>query len=134
MDSRKIVFRETAIILIGQLLCVAAMLGIYFLLGYFTVKVLLGAVVGGVLSVLNFFFMAIGTSLAADKAEQDNVKGGKALIQSSYILRTAVLAVVLFACIKSGFCDVIALLLPLVFVRPILTVGEFFRKSGDNEK
>ena len=134
MDTRKIVFKETAIVFIGQLFCVAAMLGIYGLLGYFNISVLWGGVIGGALSVLNFFFMAIGTSLAADKAEQDNVKGGKALIQSSYFLRMVVLAVVLFACIKSGFCDTIALLIPLVFVRPIIMIGEFFRKSGDNKK
>mgnify|MGYP006967287329 CR=1 FL=1 len=30
----------------------------------------------------------------------------------------------------SGFFDVIALVLPLIFVRPILTIAEFFRKKG----
>ena len=131
MESRKIVFKETAVVLIGQLACVAVMLGIYGLLGKFSGKVLLGGITGGVLATANFFFMAVGASLAADKAEQDNVKGGKAMIQSSYMLRLAVLAVLLFACAKSGFFDLVALVLPLIFTRPILTVGEFFRKSGD---
>ena len=131
MESRKIVFKETAVVLIGQVLCVAVMFGVYALLGRFGSKVLLGGIVGGVLAVANFFFMAIGASLAADKAQQDNVKGGKALIQSSYMIRLVVLVVLLFACVKSGYFDLLALLLPLVFTRPILTVGEFFRKSGD---
>lgn len=131
MESRKIVFKETAVVLVGQLVCVAVMLGVYGLLGKFSGKVLLGGIVGGVLATANFFFMAVGASLAADKAEQDNVKGGKAMIQSSYMLRLAVLAVLLFACAKSGIFDLVALLLPLVFTRPILTVGEFFRKSGE---
>lgn len=131
MDSRKIVFQETATVLIGQVLCVAVMFGVYALLGRFGSKVLLGGVVGGVLAIANFFFMAVGVSLAADKAEQDNVKGGKAMIQSSYTIRLVVLVVLLFACARSGYFDLLALLLPLVFTRPILSIGEFFRKSGD---
>ena len=33
MDSRKLVFKETAVVLIGQAICVAAMIGICVLLG-----------------------------------------------------------------------------------------------------
>lgn len=133
MDSRKLVLQETAIITIGQVLCVAAMFGIFALLSKFDQTVLWGGILGGVLAILNFFFMAIGANLAADKAEADNVKGGKAVIQGSFMLRYLLLIVVLFAGAKSGFCNVIALVLPLVFTRPILTVGEFFRKSGENK-
>lgn len=133
MDSRKLVLQETAIITVGQVLCVAAMFGIFALLGKFDQTVLWGGILGGVLAILNFFFMAIGANLAADKAEADNVKGGKAIIQGSFMLRYLLLIVVLFAGAKSGFCNVIALVLPLVFTRPILTVGEFFRKSGENK-
>ena len=133
MDSRKLVLQETAIITIGPVLCVAAMFGIFALLGKFDQTVLWGGILGGVLAILNFFFMAIGANLAADKAEADNVKGGKAIIQGSFMLRYLLLIVVLFAGAKSGFCNVIALVLPLVFTRPILTVGEFFRKSGENK-
>lgn len=131
MDTRKVVFRETAVIAVGQVLCVAAMIGIFALLGRFDRAVLLGGILGGVLATLNFLFMAIGTSLAADKAENQDVKGGKALLQSSYLLRTVVLFVILFAAAKSGLFNAIALVLPLVFVRPILSVGEFFRKKED---
>ncbi len=133
MQSRKIVFQETAVVLIGQLICVAAMFGIYALLGYFSQKVLLGGIVGGVLATLNFFFMAVGASLAADKAETQDVKGGKAVLQISMLVRYVVLFATLFAFGKSGLCDLIALVLPLVFVRPILTFGEFFRKKGDEK-
>lgn len=134
MDSRKIVFVETGIVALGEVLCTGAMLGIFALLGYFDQSVLLGGIVGFLLSVLNFFFMAVGTSLAADKAEKQDVKGGKALLQMSMLIRYAVLFVVLFACAKSGLFNAIAMVLPLVFVRPILTFGEFFRKSGDRKQ
>lgn len=131
MESRKIVLKETGIVAVGQVLCVGAMVGVYALLGRFGSKVLLGGAVGAVLAIANFFFMAVGATLAADKAEAQDVKGGKQLLQVSQLVRYAVLFVVLFAFVKSGLCDAVATVLPIVFVRPILSVGEFFRKSGD---
>lgn len=131
MDSRKFVITETAIIFAGELICSAAMVGIFALLDSFDRTVLLGAVVGALAGTLNFLFMAIVASLAADKAQQQNVKGGQAMIQSSYFLRMIILFVVFFAFAKSGLCNVIAMVVPLVFVRPILTIVEFFRKSGE---
>jgi hypothetical protein len=131
MDSRKIVFKETAVVAIGEVICVALMLAVFAMLGKFDSTVLLGGIIGGVLTVSNFFFMAVGTSLAADKAENQDVKGGQAVIKSSYMLRMIALFVLMFACVKSGLCNVIALVVPLVFVRPVLTIGEFFRKKGD---
>ncbi len=133
VDSRKYVFKETAVVAMGQALCVAAMIGIFALLGYYDRSVLLGGIAGGILAVLNFFFMAVGATLAADKAEAQDVKGGQATIQVSYLLRTVLLFVVLYALVKSGWCHVFASVLPLVFTRPILSLGEFFRKSGETK-
>ena len=132
MDSRKLVFKETAVVLIGQAICVAAMIGICVLLGIYSQAVLLGGIFGGILAVLNFFFMAVSTMMAADKAEQQNVKGGQLTVQLSFLLRMGLLFIILFALIKSGLCDSLAVVLPLVFTRPILFVGEFFRKSGES--
>ncbi|MBR5570416.1 MAG: ATP synthase subunit I [Oscillospiraceae bacterium] len=133
MESRKIVFKETAIMGIGMLLCVGVMLGLYAALGYWNRPIWLGGILGGVLAVLNFFLMAVGTSLAADKAEAQDVKGGKSLLQMSMGIRYLVLIVVLFVLIKSGLCEVLPTVLPLAFIRPILTFGEFFRKTGDEK-
>lgn len=132
MNSKKIVFHETGIVAIGEVLCTAAMIGVFALLGMYDTSVLLGGIAGAILAVGNFFFMAIGSSLAADKAENQDVKGGQLLIRNSYMLRLVVLFIILFACAKSGIFHLFALVLPLVFVRPTLTVAEFFRKKGDN--
>lgn len=134
MNSRKIVFHETAIILIGQVICIGIMFGVFALLSKFDRSVVLGGVVGGLLATLNFFFMAICLDLAADKAEKQDVKGGQALTHISYFVRLLVLAVVIFACLKSGYFNIFALLLPLLFVRPTLTIAEFFRKSGETKQ
>ena len=131
MDSRKFVLVETGIIAVGEVLCIAAMMAVYLLSGYYDVSVLLGGIIGGVLAVGNFLFMAIGASLAADKALAQNVKGGKAVIRNSMLLRYLVIFVIWAACAKSGLCDAIALVIPLIFVRPIMMISEFFRKKGD---
>lgn len=134
MDSRKIVFRETAVILIGEAICIGAMLLVCWLLDWFSTQVLLGGIIGGVLAVLNFFFMAVGTSLAADKAEQQDISGGKKLLQLSMTLRYVLLFILLVAFTKSGICNPVAMVLPVFFVRPIISFGEFFRKKGDNKQ
>lgn len=132
MDSRKFVFYETAVVALGQLICTGAMIGIFALLGQYNTSVLLGGIVGAVLATINFLFMAIGASLAADKAVKQNPKGGKATIQLSFLVRYILLFVVLFAFAKSGLCNPIALVLPLVFVRPTISIAEFFRKPGES--
>lgn len=133
MDSRKLVLRETAVMAIGEAVGVAVMLGVFALLGRFDRTVLLGGLFGGVLTTLNHFFLSMGVMMAADKAagREDQVKPGMALVRFSFGLRMAVLAVLLFALLKSGLCNVFALLIPLLFARPILMVAGFFRKDGD---
>ncbi len=131
MDSRKIVYRQTGIVAIGQAIGVALMLAVCALLEQFDLRAVLGALVGSVLAIGNFFAMALVATLAADRAEAQDVEGGKKLLQSSYPLRLLVLAGLLLACGFSGRFNPITLVLPLAFTRPTLTVAEFFRKSGE---
>ena len=130
-DARKTVFHETAIIVVGEVIGVAVMLAVFALLGRLDRTVVLGGIIGGLLAVGNFLMMAINVSLAADKAAKQDVKAGKAMVSTSYVTRMVVLFVILFACVKSGLCNVIACVVPLLFVRVTITVAEFMRKSGD---
>ena len=77
MNSRKIVFKETAIASVGVIICTAIMLLIFCLIKKFDSAVLWGAVIGTVLAIVNFFLMAVSSSLAADRAEAQNVSSGK---------------------------------------------------------
>ena len=131
MIARKFVLRETGIIAIGECVGVAAMWGIFALLGFFDRSVLLGGIVGAVLSTLNFFFMAMAADMAADKAVNQDVKGGKNLMRSSQSARMIVIFIVLYAFFKSGLCNALAMVIPFVMVRPTITVAEFFRKAGE---
>ena len=109
METRKIVLRETGIIAIGECVGVAVMIIIFALLGQFDRSVVLGGLIGGILSILNFFLMAVNANDAADKAINQDVKSGKA----DTLTETG-----------TG-------VIPLLFVRPTITIAEFFRKSGD---
>ena len=130
MDPRKFIIKETAFLALGEAVCVAAMAGIYALLGSFDYTVILGGAVGLVIAVGNFFFMAIASDMAAEKALEQDVKGGKAAMNASYALRLAIMGVLLLVFAKSGHCDALAMVCPLFLVFPIITVIEFFRKAG----
>lgn len=130
MDSRKIVFKETAIIAIGELICSAIMVGIFAALGRFQMNVLWGALAGSAVMTANYFFMAVTVTLAARRAQQDEVQQAQKMVQLSSVVRLLAMGGAMFLGIKLG-ANVIAMVLPLAFARPVLMLAEFFRKKGD---
>ena len=133
MDSRKIVLQETSVIAIGEAICVPLMTLAFFLCGHFDRTVVFGGIAGALIATANFFFMALSTSLAADKAQQQDVKGGQATMRFSYIFRLVFMLVSLVICAKSGMMDLLALVIPVLLVRPIIMFAEFFRRKGGNQ-
>ena len=133
MNSKQFALRETLPVLIGEAVLTGVMIGVFALLGKYDLTVLWGGIVGAAVATANFFLMALGTGLAADKAQQQDAKSGQALIHMSYLGRMIGLFIILAICAKSGLCNVLTLVIPLVFVRPILTIREIFKKKGDNE-
>ena len=130
MDSRKIVFQETSVIAIGEAICVPLMVLAFFLCGAFDRTVVFGGIAGALIATANFFFMAMSTSLAADKALAEDVKSGQATMQFSYIFRLIFMFGALAVCAKSGMMNLLALVIPVLLVRPIIMFAEFFRKKG----
>ena len=130
MDSRKLVVRETAIVAIGELICSGAMVGIFAALGYFQMRVLWSALAGSMVMIVNYFFMSVNISNAADKAEKGDVEQAKKMIQLSSTVRLLCMGIAIAIGIKLG-ANVVAIVLPLAFLRPILMISEFFRKKGD---
>ena len=133
MDNRKYIFSQTLIVLVGELVLSALMVGVFAVLGYFDLSVVFGAAAGAVIATLNHVVLMVGVMAASSKAEKQDVKGGQMLIQMSYTGRLIGLFLVLVLCAKSGVFNLIALALPLVFTRPILTAAEFFNKKGGNK-
>lgn len=132
MNEKKQLLREFLILFLGELLGAGILLGVFALLGRFEWSVLWGALLGVGLTMLNFFLMALSVWRAADKAEQGDVKGGRRLMTLSMLGRYLLMALVLFAGAKSGLMHPIAMLIPLLLMRPILSLGEVFRKAGEN--
>ena len=130
MDSRKVVFKETAALAVGELICSGLMVGVFAALGFFKMNVLWGALTGSLVMIVNHFFLAVTVTLASERAAQGNPKGAQTMIQLSSILRLVLMGVALVVGIKLG-ANVVALVLPLAFQRPILMLTEFFGKKGD---
>lgn len=130
MNTKKLLLQETGLVAAGQLICCSLMAGIFAIAGKFDLSVVSGALVGALIATLNFFIMALCAGIAADKAGHQDVKGGQALIQISYMGRLIGLFAILALCAKSGRFNLLALVLPLAFTRPILTIAEFLKKKG----
>ena len=134
MDNRKEILRQTGEIALGVALCTGLMLVIYYGIGKFSMQVLWGAVAGFVLGVLNFLIMAVMACRAADKAQEQDVNAGKVLMQGSYFARLVLLFAVLIVGVKTGWFDPLAMVIPLVFVRPVITVMELMIKKKSKEE
>lgn len=132
MDNRKYVFSQVLTVLIGELLLSALMVGVFAILGHFDKSVVYGAAAGAVITTLNHLVLVLSVMAASEKAEKQDVKGGQMLIQMSYFGRTIGLFLILVLCAKSGIFNLIALVIPLVFTRPILTITEKYNKKGGN--
>lgn len=130
MQKHKDIFGQVGRLAVALLVCVAVMLAIYGLLGAFTQKVLLGAVLGFLLAMGNFVSLSITVSNALDRAARDNdPQRAQLSIQSSSVIRLLVLAVIYIVLFRVKVCDPVAALLPLLLAQVALKLVEFFRKD-----
>ena len=133
MNSKNTAVKETLPVLIGQAVGTAVMVAVFAAAGKYSPTVLSGGLAGAAVAVANFFIMSYAANLAADKAEAQDVAGGQKLIQLSYMGRMIGMFLVLILLAKSGRFHPLALVLPLAFNRPILTITELFKKKGENK-
>lgn len=132
MQKHKDILRQVGRFTLALAVCVAIMLVIYALLGAFTRLVLLGALVGLVLSIGNFVSLSITVSNAVDRAARDNdPQRAQLSIQASGVLRLLVLAIIYIALFRAKVCDPVAALLPLLMAQAVLKLVEFFRKDDE---
>lgn len=129
MNEKKQTYRELLIIAVGELICLGLIYGGFALLHKLDQRVLIGGAVGVLTVVLNYFLMAVGVNAAADRAEAGDPARGKRIISLSMIGRYALMIVVLVVGAKSGWCNVVAMVIPLALFRVILLIGEFFRRK-----
>ena len=132
MQKHRDILHQVTRLTIAMIICVGIMLGIYALLGIFTRLVLVGAVVGLLLSIGNFVSLSITVSNALDRAARDNdPQRAQLSIQASSVIRLLVLAAIYILLFRAKLCDPIAALLPLLLAQGVLKLVEFFRNDKE---
>lgn len=130
MQKYRDIFGQIVRLAVVLLVCVAVMLAVYGLLGFFSIKVLLGAVIGYLLAMGNFISLSITVSNALDRAARDQEpQRAQLAIQSSSVIRLLVLAGIYILLFRTRVCDPLAALLPLLLAQAALKLVEFFRKD-----
>lgn len=129
----KDVLKQVLLIFACEVACICVMLAVYALMNKLDSTVLLGALAGGLVAIGNFLFLSISVSRAADRAasgEEGAAAKATVSVQRNSILRKVALIIIYIILLKSGYFDLLATILPLVFVQVSIYVTEFFRKGG----
>ena len=130
--QNKAVLRQILRVFLGEVVMILLMLLVHLLLDRLNKAVVLGAVLGGLLAIGNFIALSISVSLAADQAQETgDAKKAQLTLQGGTLVRLLVVAGLYIVILRTGVCDVLSSILPLVFVQFSITLTEFFRKGGD---
>jgi hypothetical protein len=129
MNDKQQTLRELLIFALGELICLGLLYGAFALLGKLDSKVLLGGAIGAVTAVLNYFLMAVGVYAAAARAEAGDPARGRRIVSLSMAGRFLLMIAILVVGAKSGLCNVVAMVIPLLLFRVLIFVGEFFRRK-----
>lgn len=149
MTVQPAVRQETKRIAGGTLILTAIMLLIFALLGRFDYTVLLGALLGAVYAVGNFFLMALSVQIAAEKMngarpaplpETDDEEAedpplspeaqeARKKMQLSYTWRMLLLIAVAIIAIKAPCFNAIAALVPIMFPRIVIFIYGILNKT-----
>lgn len=120
---------------VAEAVCVALMLGVYAVIGRFSLTVMWSALFGYVMAVGNFIALSITVSSAADKAERTgNAAGAANDVRASSTVRLLALLAIYFIVLRFGKLDPVSSLLPLIFMQFALKIMEFFRKEDGEGK
>ncbi len=135
-------------LLIGELAASVIICAVYLLIDKFTYRVALGALLGSIVTVVNFAVMAIISGRLLDEfmkergdgemSEEDTaelVSKYQLRIQNqmklSFIVRNVVMVLTLVIAFLVKIFDVMATLIPLLLFRPLVTLAELIdRKRG----
>lgn len=129
MNDKQQTLRELLIFFLGELICLGLLYGAFALLGKLDSKVLLGGAIGAVTAVLNYFLMAVGVYAATARAEAGDPARGRRIVSLSMAGRFLLMIAILVVGAKSGLCNVVAMVIPLLLFRVLIFVGEFFRRK-----
>lgn len=118
-------------VILTEVALTCIMLLVYLAIGRFTRAVLLGAVLGTAAMTVNFLVMAFSV-LRAEKSSTP--AKGELAVRGTYVLRMVIIFVVLVLALKTGYFDVIAVLLPLCFMRISIFVSQLITNKLKKEE
>ena len=103
-------------VIAGTFALTVVMVVMFLLIGKFDIFVLWGALLGFAVASANFCLLARAVRKAVDRE-----KNAGAYMGSSYILRLCLIGIVIIFAIKSPYFNYVAVAIPLVFPRVIIT-------------
>ena len=132
MKLQKAVLREITHILLGSMLCAAAQLGIFALLGRLDASVWWGTLTGAAFSVANFVLLGFTVQRAAGNSQK-----AKLIAQFSYSVRmllTCAVAVIGFkVAALDGVATAISLFFPRITILAMQLLG-YYKPQPKEEK
>ncbi len=117
--------KDIGFMAVGCAVCSVIVVLVLALAGMFDVPVLLGAVVGYVLSFGNFMLMSIGIIKALETGDEVSAK---LRMKRSYVLRTIIMLVVMGVSIAVEFLNWIPVVASVFYPRIIITARDLWRK------
>ncbi len=126
MFTQNLTLKMTAKMILGEGIVIAIMCVLFYAFDSFDLSVLFGGLLGGFLAVLYLFFICLGVNRSI--GEETPTKGKKSLT-ISYYLRLFLLGVGLVIGLKLDIFNNIALIIPVLLMRPILMVAELIGKE-----
>lgn len=117
------VLMQAVRVALETLILLGVMLGVFALLGRFSLTVLYSGALGWLVADLNFLVMCLSILIHTSDGTV-GVAQAVAKVRISYTMRTVVIFVALFLLLKTGWFHTVALLVPLLFVRPCLMVDQ----------
>lgn len=148
MKKKYIPIAEFLALIVGELLVVLLVSGVYLILKKFSVSVITGGLLGSAVAILNFSILYVSVNRAIDKAMEERGEGEmtdeeaaafaqkngatvQRAAQSSYLLRQILmLGVLVCAFLLDGWFDVIATVIPLLMFRPLLSICGLMKKKS----
>lgn len=125
--------KETGHIALGTAIGLVLMLIVFFALKQFNVGVLVSALIGGVVAVLNFFVLGLTVQKIANGESEER---GRKWMQFSYNMRMLVMVVWLIVALAVPFFNWVAALLPLLMPRltiAVMQVAGIYKKTESEQ-
>lgn len=139
-------YKDVLYLLIGEIIVSVGIVVAYIALGLYQWNVLTGAILGAVVTVLNFLILSMQINKAIDKymeligdkemseeeaaefAKKHSLKVQNA-VTKSYALRTALMLGSLVIAFITGWFNPLATLIPLIMYKPIIYAIEILKKK-----